>query len=515
MNAARLFSEFEQLAEAPSAAARLRQFTYDLAVRGRLVEQDPNDSPPVIENSRSEGSSGSTSLPQGWSDHRFGDVLKLEYGKALPEAARDSSGTVAVYGSNGVIGQHSEALTHQPAIIVGRKGSAGALNLSPGASWTTDVAYFLVPPACYDLRFLLIVLKTLRLDSLSRGVKPGLSRADAYNLRIPVPPLGEQHRIVAKVDELIETCDELENVQAERERRRDRLALAVWKRLSTPSRKMPSNDLAETESLILTHFPALIARPDQLRSARQAILDLAVRGRLVPQEPQDEPAAAFLARIVRYNDQRQPRTRANSSEPITVALDVPSSWEVAPLGELVMNRDGDRIPVSKEERGQRAKVYDYYGASGVIDKIDDYLFDKPLLLIGEDGANLVNRSTPIAFIARGKYWVNNHAHVLDAISEAFLRYLELYVNAIDLKPYLTGTAQPKLNQARMNRILVAVPPEAEQHRIVAKVDELMSVCGELERSLIAVESRRAHLLEAVLREVLTDSGAELAPALAR
>jgi type I restriction enzyme, S subunit len=89
------------------------------------------------------------------------------------------------------------------------------------------------------------------------------------------------------------------------------------------------------------------------------------------------------------------------------------------------------------------------------------------LLIGEDNANLINRSTPIAFIARGKYWVNNHAHVLDGISEEFLRYVELFINAIDLKPYVTGTAQPKMNQAKMNSIPVAVPPFAEQRRIVA------------------------------------------------
>ena len=137
-----------------------------------------------------------------------------------------------------------------------------------------------------------------------------------------------------------------------------------------------------------------------------------------------------------------------------------------------MNRDAERIPVSVADREYRAKVYDYYGASGVIDAIDDYLFDKPLLLIGEDGANLLNRSTPIAFIARGKYWVNNHAHVLDGISETYLKYVAMYINSISLAPYVTGTAQPKMNQQKMGTILIPIPPENEQLRILERYEFL-------------------------------------------
>ncbi|MBI2779265.1 MAG: restriction endonuclease subunit S [Gammaproteobacteria bacterium] len=121
-----------------------------------------------------------------------------------------------------------------------------------------------------------------------------------------------------------------------------------------------------------------------------------------------------------------------------------------------------------------------------------------LLLIGEDGANLISRSTPIAFIARGQYWVNNHAHVLDGISEEFLRFIELHINAIDLKPYVTGTAQPK-----MNGIPIALPPLAEQHRIVAKVNELMALCDQLETQLTTAQSDSRRLLEAVLHQALS------------
>ena len=258
---------------------------------------------------------------------------------------------------------------------------------------------------------------------------------------------------------------------------------------------------------LLQHFDRLTEAPDAVPRLRRFILDLAVRGKLVEQDAGDEPAAELLKRIALH---KAGLVKAGLLKEQPVAVDVPSSkqlfsvrpnWKWATFGCVMISRDGERIPVSKEDRNLRAKLYDYYGASGAIDKIDGFLFDRPLLLVGEDGANLINRSTPIAFIARGKYWVNNHAHVLDAISEGFLKYVELFINAIDLKAYVTGTAQPKMNQAKMNSIPVAIPPEAEQHRIVAKVDELMALCDQLEAAQQERERRRDRLAVASLQRL--------------
>ena len=146
----------------------------------------------------------------------------------------------------------------------------------------------------------------------------------------------------------------------------------------------------------------------------------------------------------------------------------------------MINRDSERIPLSVAERSKLEKNFDYYGASGVIDKVDRYLFDKTLLLIGEDGANLLTRSTPIAFLAQGQYWVNNHAHVLDCVEGTLsLEYMMYFVNAISLAKYVTGTAQPKMNQEKMNSIPVTLPPLAEQKRIVEKLEELLPLCEQL------------------------------------
>ena len=157
-----------------------------------------------------------------------------------------------------------------------------------------------------------------------------------------------------------------------------------------------------------------------------------------------------------------------------IPFEIPDNWSWARFGTVMINRDSERIPLSVDQRRVLNKVYDYYGASGIIDKVDRYLFDKPLLLIGEDGANLLTRSTPIAFIASGQYWVNNHAHVLDVVDGLRLDYIATFINSISLAPYVTGTAQPKMNQEKMNSILVAIPPVAEQARILSKLNLLIN-----------------------------------------
>lgn len=152
-----------------------------------------------------------------------------------------------------------------------------------------------------------------------------------------------------------------------------------------------------------------------------------------------------------------------------IPFEIPQGWEWCRFGSLMINRDSERIPLSVAQRQTLKKVYDYYGASGVIDKVDKYLFDKDLLLIGEDGANLINRSTPIAFIAKGKYWVNNHAHVLDVCGGLNLAYIALFINAISLVNYVTGTAQPKMNQEKMNSIWLQFLPYQNRRELLIKL----------------------------------------------
>ena len=293
----------------------------------------------------------------------------------------------------------------------------------------------------------------------AKGVAyPAINDDRLYKALIPIPPLGEQFRIVSAI----------ESVDAS------------------------IRDYGVKEEALRAlngSFP---------ESLKKSILQEAVQGKLVPQDPSDEPAEALLERI-RVEKQRlikEGKIKKDKHESVIFRRDnshyekldgverciddeppfeIPENWCWVRFGTALVNRDAERIPLSVSQREKLDKKYDYYGASGVIDKVDRYLFDKPLLLVGEDGANLLLRSKPIAFIASGQYWVNNHAHVIDAVAGVDLRYIALFINATNLAPYVTGTAQPKMNQEKLNSILVPLPPTNEQRRIVSAFEGIAAI----------------------------------------
>ena len=188
-----------------------------------------------------------------------------------------------------------------------------------------------------------------------------------------------------------------------------------------------------------------------------------------------------------------------------IPFEIPWGWELARFGSVMYNRDSERIPLSVAKRSKLTKIYDYYGASGVIDKVDKYLFNKDLLLIGEDGNNLINRSKPIAYIATGKYWVNNHAHVLDCIDSIFMQYIGLYINSISLVDYVTGTAQPKMNQEKMNSILLPLPPHNEQKRILQKIVKIQPLFVRYEKNQLRLEALTKTLYINLRKSILQEA----------
>ena len=148
---------------------------------------------------------------------------------------------------------------------------------------------------------------------------------------------------------------------------------------------------------------------------------------------------------------------------------VKNDWKVFELKDIYKeNLDSKRVPITKNERKQGP--YPYYGATGIIDYVEDYLFDEYLLLISEDGANLLDRNYPIAFSVDGKTWVNNHVHVLKFDNPQLQKYVEFYINQISIEKYVTGTAQPKLNQNNLNLIKIPIPKDSELTEIVKKLD---------------------------------------------
>lgn len=182
--------------------------------------------------------------------------------------------------------------------------------------------------------------------------------------------------------------------------------------------------------------------------------------------------------------------------------EVPAHWEVAPLKRFFEVLDGRRVPLSSDERSYRRGDYPYYGASGIIDSIDDYIFDEGLVLVSEDGANLVNRSTPIAFVARGKYWVNNHAHILKPMDGNLVFWAER-IEVVDLVPFITGSAQPKLTVEALTNLIISAPPTVEERAhieyfIVQRAKELDSLVREAETAVHLLQERRTALISAAV-----------------
>ena len=180
-------------------------------------------------------------------------------------------------------------------------------------------------------------------------------------------------------------------------------------------------------------------------------------------------------------------------------FEVPESWRWTTIEDLLINRDSERIPLSLAVRNkQHKKEYNYYGAAGVIDKVEGYLFSERLLLIGEDGANLLSRAKDNAFFADGKYWVNNHAHVLDCSEKEVLTYVALVINSMALDPYVTGSAQPKLSQDNLNKILIPLPPLAEQRRIIYAINNYSGYLSNIENDKESIE----HIIDLLKQLIL-------------
>lgn len=286
------------------------------------------------------------------------------------------------------------------------------------------------------------------------------------NYRVNLPPLPAQHDLIKQIN-----------------KGRSKIALA-------------QGEISHQQSL--------------LSKLRQAVLQEAIEGKLTvawrAAHPDVEPAGQLLLRIQSEKARLIAAKKLRPEKPlpkITAAdtpFDIPKSWEWCPLAAVMVLRDGERNPISKAERERRGKGFPYYGASGIIDEIDGFTHDGDYLLVGEDGSNLRLRSTPIAFGASGKIWVNNHAHVLEFIEPVLREFVAHRLNGMDIAPFVTGGFQPKLSQENMNRIPIPLPPFEEQVAIVARVNALMSTCRELETEIKHTRAHAAHLLQAILKE---------------
>ena len=541
MNSDRLFALYDRVADAPDAVSRLRRFVLDLAVRGKLVEQDPADEPAsellrriAAEKARrvNVGRTGRKkavhpemapppfNLPRTWRWASLGAVFQYDAGTQCDPKALDSSGWLLEL-------QDIEKGTGRLLDRVRtseRKSKSTKSQFLPG-----DILYGKLRPYLnkvlvadetgYSTTEIVAIRPYLQLSSeycalalrrpdfvdyvtrLGQGTKmPRLRTKDAVVAPFPLPPLAEQRRIVAKVDELLALCDQLEETRTAREDTRDRLTKASLTRLSAADTDVPT--FRSHARFAVDALPALTARTDQVKHLRQTILSLAVRGKLVEQDQSDEPVGSLLAyRAIRASDSQW--------------FEIPATWAWVSVRAVAKSRLGKMLDKSKNTGAPRRYLRNVnvrwfnFDLSDVLEmRFEDAELPEFALRAGD--VLICEGGEP----GRAAVWDEREDDIYFQKAIHRVRFLDIvdgqyFVNALRasadegrLAEYFTGTTIKHFTGTALRAYVFPLPPLAEQRRIVAKVDELMTLCDELEAGLDAAGGTRSLLLDSLLHESL-------------
>ena len=508
----------------------LRQKILDLAIRGKLVPQDPNDEPAsvLLERIRAEKQQmvkdgklkakdikndtvifkgddnlhyeqfqdGTVKciedeipfeLPDGWAWARLGVICPYGENKAVSADLIDETAWILdledIEKETGVIkkyttksernsvsnkysfckGQllYSKLRPYLNKVVIATKDGYCTTEILPltfyGNIYSPYMQLFIMSPT-----FLTYV------NMISYGVKmPRLGTNDGKNAIIAIPPINEQKRIRDKFDIVAPLFDKIQN---------------------------NLNNLN-----------------NEVTAIKSKILDLAIRGKLVPQDPNDEPASVLLERIREEKEEliKQGKIKRDKMESVIfkgddnsyyekigdsvacidaeLPFEIPDNWCWARLNCISINYDSYRKPINSYDRKNRVlgkskdELYPYYGATGQIGFIDDFLFNGEYILLGEDAAPFLDKKAQKAYMIKGKSWVNNHAHILQSL--VFPEYLTNCLNSIDYFDYVYGTTRLKLTQENMNRILVPVPSIEEQCKIAQAINNLFVLIESIKVSL--------------------------------
>jgi len=559
MNASQLLAHFDRISEAPDAVPRLRRFILDLAVRGKLVEQDASDEPAsvlarrIASDVRDRIASRDFAeprnaielpveflpftVPSSWAWARLIEIADVSYGFAFESARFNASKTgTPLIRIRDISGTDTEAyyegpfedsyLVHPGDYLVGMDGDFNVRRWrGPSALLNQRVMRISNWRAAIRPGFLAIPLQMV-LDHLhastSQTTVKHLSAKQVNGVRLPLPPIAEQRRIVAKVDELMALCDRLERAQTERETRRDRLVAASLNRLNEPAVSDDAQSFHGYARFHLRHLPRLTTRPEHIRQLRQTILNLAVRGRLVPQDPADEPAPALLGRIqaekARLPSGRKARPQ-DSTDPLDaegIPFEVPASWLWLRLGDVLASSFyGPRfgadeyaptgiptIRTTDMTADGRIVLRDPPKVSVSPERVDDFKCSMGDLLVTRTGSIGTMAVFSGGYLAIPSAYLIRLRFARETQVDYVYRVLKSPMGQAAMGLGTTKVAQPNINAQTLAAIPIPLPPLAEQSRIVAKVDELFALCDRLETQLTTAHSEGRRLLEALLQHAL-------------
>ena len=398
-------------------------------------------------------------LPDGWTTTALGQTIQLSREKIKPENIRNEKyvGLEHIESNTGIV-EHGESSNVRSTKSVFKKGDILYGRLRPYLNkvcipsfdgiCSTDILVLMT----YDFltpKFLCLYLRTPNFVQFATGQSQGvnLPRVKFSTIKdypLPLPPVNEQNRIVSKIESIFAQIDTLEE--------------------------------------------SLKAVKSRMKRYKQAVLKLAFEGKLVPQYPNDEPAKTLLKR---------PRQDVEMKMD-TVQHEMPKGWTKTTLEKVVDVLDSKRRPVNSKERSKRQGDIPYYGATGQVGYIDDYIFNEELVLLGEDGVPFLELLKRKAYLINGKSWVNNHAHVLRGVKVSN-EFLCFFLNQIDYTSFVSGTTRLKLNQSSMKAIPIMFPDLLEQNRIVSKIKSVFAHVDMIDVHVARLLETLATLRQSVLK----------------
>ncbi len=409
----------------------------------------------------------SNDLPKGWIWTTLEEISEIILGQSPPSSTYNTDGKgLPFYQGKLEFGKRyptprkwctvPKKIAEKGDIFISIRAPVGPTNICPETSAVGRGLAAIRGLGGIESFFILYLLRTYANEIASRGTGTTFDAITGNQLKtfeIPLPPLAEQHRIVAKLETLFAQLD-----------------AAV-------------DNLKKAQA--------------QLQRYRRSILKAAFEGELTREwreRRSDELESMSVSEISTPNSLPEP----------------PDSWVCTTLTNCADILDSQRVPINAKERETRisgkpeSQLYPYYGATRQVGWIDDYLFDEELVLLGEDGAPFFDVLKDTAYLVNGKSWVNNHAHVLRAktgvTSNQFLCH---YLNTFDYHGYLTGTTRLKLNQSTMRKIPIPLPSLPEQKQIVSELERHLSVADEIEVTLDAELKRAERLRQSILKQAFS------------
>jgi type I restriction enzyme S subunit len=418
--------------------------------------------------------SPSTELPPHWEERPLGDLFEILDSRRVPVNAKERAtrqGNVPYFGATGQVGWIDDFIFDEELVLLGEDGAPFLDGAKPkayvirGKTWVNNHAHVLRALGGTPSNFWKYQLDRVQYRPFVSGTtRLKLPQAPMRAIPLCVPPLKEQQRLAGALDSYFTRLDDAE------------ATLGHVKR--------------------------------NLERYRASILRAAFKGRLVPTEAEVARAecrayekASDLAERMREATNVSPNNRWAGQGEVLIdnPTSLPEGWCWVRLGEAFQILDGRRIPVNALDRQERLGHVPYYGATGRVGWIDDYLFDEELLLLGEDGAPFLDPNKPKGYVVRGKSWVNNHAHVLRAVGDTSAVFWKYQLDQVDFRPFVSGTTRLKLPQGPMRQIPLALPPLAEQRRIAETVEQLLSIANQLESAITATFDRAKMLRSSILR----------------